>query len=320
MSPAGPTVAAAAGSLDNSLPTMYSEFKLLEDVVGVARSSSTEYKLLPHTGATKNINNYGRVLAVGLADAVDYGQAQALTDASTPATPSEVGVLMVVSGRSISRVQDPDVMRRIARVAQNAINLKQDTDGVNQLASFTATTIGASGNVASPGQFVAASGLLGVGMTPANPEPAPKPWFAITHDWALVPVMGRMVPLGTTGAGGTVYIPTSAGTASSATVGMSESSRALLREGIGGIGSIGQILIKADANLIPDATPNVTGAAFSKEGMVFVSEVESTMDTDMPKRLRGGAEVMAFCSYVFTNYRAANYGVTMLNDATRPLS
>lgn len=317
--PTGPTTAAAAGSLNESLPTMLSEFKLLEDVTGVARSSATEYKLLPHTGATKNINNYGRVQAVGLSDAVDYGQAQALTDASTPASPSEVGVLMVLSGRSMSRVQDPDMLRRAARVAQNAYNLKQDTDGVVQLASFTATAIGSTSTVASPGLFLAASGQLGVGVTSATPEPAPKPWFAITHDWSLVPVLARLIPLATTPAGSTAYVATGAA-ASSRAAGAGSDSVSLLREGIGAIGSLGNILIKADANLIPDSTPGVTGAAFSKEGLVFVSEVESNMDTDMPKRLRGGAEVMVFGSYVFTNYRPANYGVPIATDASKPVN
>ncbi len=317
--PVGPSVAAASGSLSTSLPTMFSEFKLLEDVTGVARSSSTEYTLTPHTGATKNINNYGRVLAVGLADAVDYGQAQALTDASTPATPSEIGVLMVLSGRSLSRVQDPDMLRRTARVAQRAYDLKQDTDGVNQLASFTSTAIGSTSTVASPGLFLAAAGQLGVGITSANPEPAPKPWFAITHDWSLVPVVARMIPLATTPAGSTAYVATGAA-ASTRAAGAGSDSMSLLREGIGGVGSIGQILIKADANLLPDSTPGVTGAAFSKEGLIFVSEVEATMDTDQPKRLRGGAEVMVYGSYVFTNYRPANYGVPISTDASKPVN
>ena len=94
----------------------------------------------------------------------------------------------------------------------------------------------------------------------------------------------------------------------------------MLREGIGSVGRIGRINVKADANLLPDSSDDVTGAAFSKEGLIFVSEVEATMDTDMPKRLRGGAEVMVFGSYVFGNYRAANYGVPMTIDASKPVN
>ena len=315
----GPTIASATGSLTTSLPTIFSEFLLLQDVTGVARSCATEYKLNPHDGATKNVNNYGRVLAVGLSDGVDYGQAQAITDATTSYTPSEIGVMAVLSGRSMSRVQDPDLLRRTARILQRAYDLKQDTDGVNQLASFTATAIGSAGTVASPGLFLAASGQLGVGVTASNPEPAPEPWYAITHDWALVPVVARMMPLATTPSGTTAYVSTG-GAASSRATGSSSDSMDMLREGIGSVGRIGRINVKADANLLPDSSDDVTGAAFSKEGLIFVSEVEATMDTDMPKRLRGGAEVMVFGSYVFGNYRAANYGVPITIDASKPVN
>ncbi len=317
--PVGPTIASASGSLDSSLPTIYSEFLLLQDVTGVARSTATEYKLLPHEGSVKNVNNYGRVLAVGLSDGVDYGQAQAITDATTSFTPSEIGVMAVLSGRSMSRVQDPDLLRRTARILQRAYDLKQDTDGVNQLASFTATAIGSAGTVASPGLFLAASGQFGVGITAANPEPAPEPWYAITHDWSLVPVLARMMPLATTPAGSTAYVATG-NAASSLAAGGNSTSIGMLREGIGSVGRLGKINVKADANLLPDASDDVTGAAFSKEGFIFVSEVEATMDTDKPVRLRGGAEVMVFGSYVFGNYRPANYGVPMTTDASKPVN
>ena len=315
----GPTIASATGSLNNSLPTILSEFLLLQDVTGVSRSCATEYKLNPHDGSTKNVNNYGRVLAVGLSDGVDYGQAQAITDATTSYSPSEIGVMAVLSGRSMTRVQDPDLLRRTARILQRAYDLKQDTDGVNQLASFTATAIGGAGTVASPGLFLAASGQLGVGVTSSNPEPAPEPWFAITHDWSLVPVVARMMPLATTPSGTTAYVSTGAAASSRAT-GSSSDSIDMLREGIGAVGKIGRITIKADANLLPDSSDDVTGACFSKEGLIFVSEVEATMDTDMPKRLRGGAEVMVFGSYVFGNYRPANYGIPITLDASKPVN
>ena len=317
--PVGPTIASATGPLATSLPTMYSEFLLLEDVVGVARDSSTEYKLGAHEGSTKNVNNYGRVLAVGLSDGVDYGQAQAISDATTTYTPSEIGVLAVLSGRSMSRVQDPDLLRRTTRILKRAYDLKQDTDGVNQLASFSVTALGSTSTVASPGLFWAAAGQLGVGATSAAPEPAPKPWFAITHDYALVPVAARMIPLATTPSGTTAYVSTGAAASSRAT-GASSDSMDILRGGIGAIGSIAGIIIKADANLLPDSTPGVTGAAFSKEGLVFINEVEATMDTDAPKRLRGGVEVMVFGSYIFGNYRAGHFGVPISTDASVPLN
>src|ERR1035437_6626288 len=194
----GPTLAGSNQALDSSLPTIYSEFNLLRDVTGVARSCATPFKLLPHEGASKNIINYGRVVAGGLSDGVDYGQAQALSDTPTTITPSEIGVMVILSGRTMSRVQDPDLLRRTGRIINNAYNLKEDTDGVNQLASFTATTLGAAGNIGAPGYFSAASALLGMGFTRAAPEPAPMAWVCIPHGLALDCVTNRMIPYATT--------------------------------------------------------------------------------------------------------------------------
>ena len=312
----GPTIASSSQALDSSLPTIYSEFMLLNDVSGVARKCATEYRLLPHEGSTKNVNNYGRVLALGLSDGVDYGQAQTLSDTATSYTPSEIGVLTILSGRTMSRVQDPALLRRTARILNRAYDLKLDTDGVNQLASFSSTAIGSAGTVAAPGHFLASSGRLGIGSNRSNPEPAPEPWYTIMHDLSLVPVAGRIIPFGTTPSGSTAYDGTNG---TSVATGRDEGlSNDILREGIKPLGRLGRSTVYADANLIPDANDDVTGAMFSKEGLVFVNEVEATMDYDMPKRLRGGAEVMVFGSYVFGNYRAAAFGVPLTFDASNP--
>ena len=127
------------------------------------------------------------------------------------------------------------------------------------------------------------------------------------------------MPLATTPSGTTAYVATG-GAASSFATGASNESDNRIREGIGSIGQIGKINVKADANLLPDATPGVTGAAFSKEGFIYVEEVAPTMTTDMPPRLRGGAEIMTYTSYTWGNYRPANYGVPIATDASKPVN
>ena len=52
------TLAGTAQALDTSLPTIFSELKLLRDETGVMRKVSTRYELKPHEGASKNLHNY----------------------------------------------------------------------------------------------------------------------------------------------------------------------------------------------------------------------------------------------------------------------
>lgn len=311
----GPTIVGSGQALD-LFNTAYGEFLLLNDVMGVAKKCATQYNLRPQEGPTKHIENYGRVTAYGLSDGVDYGQAQNLSDSDTAVSPAEVGVLIILSGRAITRSPDPDVAKRAGRIAARAFDLKQDTDGVNQLASFTATAIGSAGTVAAPGHFNAAAGRLGIGSNRTNPEPAPEPWYTIMHDLSLVPVAGRIIPFATTPAGSTAYDGTNGtSVAAGARSGMTDD---ILREGIQALGRLGNSTVYRDANLIPDVNDDVTGAMFSKEGLLYVEEVAATMDYDQPKRLRGGMEIMTFGSYAFSNYRPAAYGVPMTFDASNP--
>ncbi len=318
----GVTLAGSAGSLNESLNTIISEFKILRDDTGVVRSSATQMTLKPHEGATKNVLNYNRVVAYGVSDGLDIAQAQQLTDSLTSFTPSEVAVQVVLGGRTMRRVADPNLLSQTGRILNNAYNLKEDQDGITQLASFTGSaTLGAAGTVLSPGLIAAGAARLAVGDNRANPEPAPAPWYAIVHPYAALPLWGRMVPLATTPAGGTAYgVNTGAHVGTSVTLGINDHAR-LLKEGIGGIGTLAGVLVKQDANFSVDTNDDFTGAIFSKEGLIYVSEEEPRMDNDTSdKSMRGAVEVNVWGSYVFGNYRPANYGIPLTVDASTPTS
>ncbi len=118
--PGNPTLAGTNQALDTSLPTIYGAFMLLRDETGVMRSCASDYPLLPHQGATKNLINYGRVQAFGVADGVDITQAQTLADFLTTATPSEVAVQCILGGRTMRRIADPSLLSRTGEILNNA--------------------------------------------------------------------------------------------------------------------------------------------------------------------------------------------------------
>lgn len=316
------TLAGSSQALDSSLPTIYSEFKLLRDDTGVMRQVSTKMTLEPHEGATKNVNNYGRVIANNVADGADITNAQALADTTTSYTPGEVAVQVVLAGSTMRRVQDPSLLERTGRMLNNAYDLKEDTDGCAQLTSFT-PILGSAGTMISPGHMAAAAGRLRIGNDRTSPEPAPEPHYAVLHPLHAVVLAGRIVPYTDVPTGTNAY-GVNTGAHLGVTVGVGGTGSLgddIIRRGPKALGTMAGLTIFTDANIAVDASDDASGAAFSKEGVIYVSELEPRMDADdSDKSMRGAVELNVWGSYIWGLYRSANYGVELLFDASLPTS
>ncbi len=308
-------------ALDSSTNTIYSEFKILRDETGVFRSCSTMYKLQPHDGVSKNVNNYGRAIAFDLADGVDMQQAQQLSDTTTTYTPGEVGVQVMLPGSTMRRIADPDLLRRTGRILNAAYDLKEDQDGALQMVSFTGT-MGVAGAVIGPGEFYGAATKLMLGNSLANPEPPPEPYYTVHNPVVLAVLAANLVPFTDVPTGTTRY--TSVTVTTGRTVmggGNGEIGQGVIKEHIGYLGQLFGTTVKKSANVIPDASDDAHGGTFSKEGLVYVSELEPRMDNDTSdKSLRGAVEVNVWGSYVWGVYRAGNYGIEVIGDCLLPAS
>lgn len=313
-------MAGVGEALDGSLSTIFSEFKLLRDVTGVMRSSSTFMRLMPHEGASKNVNNYGRVVASEVADGVDIVQAQQLSDATTTYTPGEVAVQVILAGSTMRRIQDPSLLQRTGRMLANAYDLKEDSDGCAQLVNFV-PVLGTSGDIVAPGFVNAAVSRLMIGNNIANPEPAPKPWFYVAHPLQLGVIAGKLVPLGDNPDGNVGYDGVTGSAGDSVTTGRSAYGDEILKRGIGAMGTMFSATVKADANLGTDANGDSSGAVFSQEGVVYVQELAPVSNPDnSDKSMRGAIELNYWGSYVWGLYRSSAYGIEMLFDTTLPTS
>lgn len=315
----GSNLAGTGQNLDSSLPTIYSEFKLLRDGSGVARSVATPMKLLPHQGATKNVNNYGRVTAYSVADGADISQAQALRDDTTSYTPGEVAVQVILPGSTMRRIQDPDLESRTSRMLNNAYDLKEDQDGTAQWVSFV-PILGSAGTVIGIGHLHAAVARLNIGNNRTNPEPAPEPHFIVLHPLQASVIVNRLMPLTDVPVGTTAYTPTgSAGVTMGP--GANSMSEELFKRGIKALGHASNAVVKVDPNIAVDANDDASGVALSKEGFVYVSELEPRLDPDKSDAsMRGAIELNLWGSYAWGLYRSSAYGVELLFDATLPTS
>ena len=317
----GAVLAGTNQSLDGSLATIFSAFKILRDETGVFRSCATDMKLNPHEGVSKNVNNYNRVIAFTLADGVDMAQGQQLADTTTTYTPGEVGVQVVLAGSTMRRVADPDLLGQTGRILNAAYDLREDQDGGLQMVNYT-PIMGVAGAVLGVGEYFGAVTRLMIGNNRANPEPPPMPYFTVDHPVKLQTIVGRILPLSSTPAGGAAYTP--ATVANNITIGPAFQqglSSSLFREGLGALGQMFGTIVKKSANLIPDANDDASGGCFSKESLIYVSELEPRLDPDTSdKSMRGAVELNVWGSYVWGLYRATAYGVEILGDATLPVA
>ena len=318
----GITLAGTGQALDNSLNSIISTFDILRDDTGVVRDCADQAQLKEHTGTAYQKVNYGRVTAAVVSDGSESA-AQVLSDALTSATPGEVEAKVILAGSTIRRTADVSLEKNTAMILNNAFDLKEDTDGCSQFASFTNTALGGVTTVCSPGHGAAAGAQLRVGCSASVPEPAPKPWFWVIHPNSAVPLVGRLIPYATTPAGSTAYgVNTGAHLGVSAAVGRAEGmSNDFITKGIEGIGTLFGMDVRLDPN-IPIVSAGAAGAAFSRKGLIYVSEVEPTpyVDDQLAKALRGAKVYGIWGAYAWMNWRPAAYGIPTTFDATLPTS
>lgn len=276
-------------------------------------------ELKPHDGASKNVNNYNRVVALDLADGVDMQQAQQLADTTTTYTPGEVGVQVLLPGSTMRRIADPDLLTRTGRMLNNAYDLKEDQDGGLQMVNWT-PIMGAAAAIVGPGEYLGAMQRLAIGNNRANPEPPPLPYFIVDHPLKLGILAGRLVPLTDVPTGTNLFDPATIARGQTVGPGGGGSlSDAIIKQGIGALGMFWGATVKQTANLLPDSSDDVSGGAYSREGLIYVSELEPRSDPDTSdKSLRGAVELNFWGSYVWGLYRAGAFGVEILGDASMP--
>lgn len=309
-------------ALDSSVNTIISEFILLNDFPTVFQQCARRLTLMPHEGLSKNLNNYNRMTAVAVADGADIAQYQALADTTSSYTPSEVAVQTWLPGSTMRRAADPDLLGRTSKILHNALDLKIDQDLGAQLVNFV-PVIGAAARVLGPGEYLSAAVRLSIGDNRSNPEPPPMPYYTIDHPYKLATVAGRIIPLTDVPVGTNIYLPatTSRGPTTGPGAGGSLSDDIIKNGWAGPLNSLFNIPVKQSANIIPDASDDVSGASFSREGLIFVNEVSPKIDPDTSdKSYRGAVELNGWTSYAPGTWRPAVMGVEILGDASTPVS
>jgi hypothetical protein len=197
-----------------------------------------------------------------------------------------------------------------------AYDLKEDQDGALQMVNWT-PIMGATSRSCGAGEYLGAVQRISIGNNLANPEPAPTPYFIVDHPIKLGTLLAKLIPLTDVPTGSSVYVATSAASGGTAGPGRQPSDE-FLKRGIGALGTFWSATVKQSANIIGTAT-DISGGAFSQEGLIYVSELEPRADPDTSdKSLRGAVELNYWGSYVWGTYRPTAYGCEILGIANLP--
>ena len=318
------TLLGSSQALDQSVNTIISEFRLLQDEKEVMRQISRNIPLKAGQGPTVYIDNYSRVQALAVADGADVANAQALADAQTTGSPGEIAVQVVIAGSAIRRSADRSLTGNTAKIMDRALKLKIEQDGTAQLPSFV-PIVGAAGTIISPGGLAAAVARVEIGDSRANPEPYDD-INIVLHPYHMLVMGGRIVPYSDVPTGTNVY-----GVNTGAHLGVTVTNAGgtgapgsladqVIRKGPRAIAQMQGHPIWLTANIAIDASDDGSGAVFDRSGLNYCEEVEPTMVQDRDPSMRGAVEFTEWAAYTWFLYRSSNSGCEALYDASTPTS
>lgn len=320
----GVTTVGPNAALDASVATVISVFKLLEDEAPVMVDRATQMSLRPGEGPTKYVDNYGRVVAVGIADGLDIANAQQLADTQSSYSPSEIAVQVVISGRSLTRTADRAIMANTGKMIRRAMLLRVDQDGCSQLASFV-PIVGGPATVASPGLVAAAVAKVQIGNDRSFPEPY-RELSGVFHPLQMHVIAGRLVPYSNVPVGTNAYgigdgSGLHAGTTVTGASAPGSLSDEIIRRGPRAVARLQDVPIFLDANIPVDNQDDASGAVFDRSGLNYIEEEPAHLDPDRSDAsLRGAVELNGWMSYTFGLFRSSNSGCEFMADASLPSS
>lgn len=234
-----------------------------------------------------------------LADAQDLSEGQDITqshqiiDALSTITPTEIGMRVVITDRTIRTVRDsqPELA---GELIGNSMARKLDKDGLTMLDGFS-TALGSAGTALTWEHIAAArSAILG------GSEPAPKsaPIYGVFHPHQLHILAKDYAPAGT------YPIPTGP----SADIQKSGDAPKV----------VGGVQIHDDGLLSKDSSDDAKGGVFSKEALILVLDDMPGLTKDHDNSLRAW-EIIQTWWYGWGEYNDS-WGREMLFDAITPTS
>lgn len=241
---------------------------------------------LPKGAKNVSVPKYAALSASALSEGVDLASPTSLTVTHTTITPSEAGLLVVVTRDVVQQMNDA-VMQSVGRLLGEALADYVDEAGVDLFSALN-TTMGTSGTTITVGHISA--GLAKLMNVPARP-----PFNCVLHPYQTHRIRSAVAPAAT--------YPIPVGPAA-------EQLRRYM------VGSIFSVPIYEDGRIDVDGSDDAYGAIFNKQTFAYTEEFGIKTDTTWDASLRAW-ELVATTKFAVTEINGT-WGAYMLFDSIAP--
>lgn len=286
----------STGSLNDSLPTMIADARIVREFEGVYLRTCDIRDLAKGTGLSWNEVSLGQLQAQDITEVTQNDNAQQIADTLFAITPTMTQILVKITDRTYRRIASV-VESKIGSLAGNAMARKKDEDYLSLFSTFGTGASPGSGNPMSFGHISAAKNRITSNVN----EPSMAEVFSVLHGFQIKDIQDEVL------AGvGTYTIP----------VGMTEE---VFRKGFSG--TVAGSNVFEDGNIVVNATPDARGATHSKDAVVCVLGMGIKTETRRDPSFGGGAdEVFMTDEYGYGERSSGNWAYAHLSDATAPTS
>jgi hypothetical protein len=285
----------AVADLDSIIQVVVAETRLTARHAVPMANLVTRVDMPEHRGSPFDLPKLDTLTAIDLTEGVDYDSFETVTDTDVSIDPTEVGIFVMLTDRSLRRAP-VGFERLVSGEASRAYAYKLDLDLLRQLSSFSVGLAGA-GNVLQIGHLSAGRSRVKGGI-----EPGQGPVHVILHPFGIKDLVDDLVPTAATMIGSGIS---------------DDITRQYLTENFVGTTKIYGMAIWEDGNIPIDANDDAQGGLFCENAIFLAVTLEPTEETERNASARGD-ELVIVGEYGIAEWLDAA-GIGLLHDATVPI-
>ena len=285
-----------ASDLDSLIQVIVGEMRFTARHAVPMANLVTRVDMPENRGSPFDLPKLDTLTAVNLTEGVDVTSFETVTDSDVSIDPTEVGVFVALTDRSLRRA--PAAFESaVAGEAARAYAYKLDLDLLRQLDSFSTSLVGAGSAVGINHLSAARSRVKG------GSEPGQGPVHVVLHPFGIKDIVDDLVP------GASNAIP--AGISDDVT-------RQYLTENFVGNTKLYGMSVWEDGNIELDTLDDAIGGLFCQNAIFLAITMEPTQEKQRDASLRGD-EIVIVGEYGYAEWLDAA-GVELYHDATAPTS
>jgi len=283
-----------ASDLDSLIQVIVGEMRFTARHAVPMANLVTRVDMPENRGSPFDLPKMGTLTAVNLTEGVDVTSFETVTDTDVSIDPTEVGVFVALTDRSLRRA--PAAFESaVAGEAARAYAYKLDLDLLRQFSSFS-NTLGSASNDMTIGYLSA-----GRARVKGGSEPGQGPVHVVLHPFGIKDIVDDIVPSATN------VIP--AGISDDVT-------RQYLTENFVGNTKLYGMSIWEDGNIELDTLDDAIGGLFCQNAIFLAITMEPTQEKQRDASLRGD-EIVIVGEYGYAEWLDAA-GIQLIHDAQVP--